>query len=379
MYGALTRIDTRLSAVFDDETTSASRRRSRAARLLASAVVTLTGIALLTPNITPLIVGGQPLFGVVLSVVGSVVCVGLAVSGYLLYRSRFSTANAVRISVWNLLGVVVLGTVLWMHSAYQGVLGATGVGGALTAGNVLAISAAAHVIIGVHDARRVRAEQLARERKKLAVLNRALRHNLRNEATVLLGHGERLADGIDDPNLAESARLVADRAETVGTLADKAKQVIETFEREEGVRTPREAGAMVDRVVESVAADGDVPIDVSVPDDCWLWADECYETALTELVENAVDHGQPPVAVAVTVDGDWVRTRVSDGGTGIPDQESAVVSGESEITPLTHASGMGLWLAQSAVEANGGELTFAERDDETVVTMSHRRADGRAN
>jgi signal transduction histidine kinase len=136
---------------------------------------------------------------------------------------------------------------------------------------------------------------------------------------------------------------------------------------------------MVDRVVESVAGDADVPIDVSVPDDCLLWADDCYETALTELVENAVDHGQPPIAVTVTVDGDWVRTRVADGGTGIPEQESAVVSGESEITPLTHASGMGLWLAQSAVEANGGELTFAGRDDETVVTMSHRRADGGAN
>ena len=379
MYGVLTRIDAGLSAMFDDGTPTASRRRSRAARLLASVTVTLTGIVLLTPNITPLVVGGQPPLGVTLSALGSVVCIGLAVSGYLLYRSDFSTANAVRISVWNLLGVVVLGSVLWMHSAYQGVLGATGVGGALTAGNVLAISAAAHVIIGVHDARRVRAEQLARERKKLAVLNRALRHNLRNEATVLLGHGERIASEVDDPGLSDSAQVVADRARTVGTLADKAKQVIETFERDEGVRTPAAVDAMVERVVESVAADTGASVDVSVPDDCWLWADGCYETALTELVENAVEHGDPPVEVSVVVDGDWVRTRVIDAGAGIPEQESAVVTGEADITPLTHASGMGLWLAQAAAEANGGTLAFETRSGETVVTLSHRRAEPGAN
>lgn len=366
MYGVLTRIDAGLSAMFDDGTTTASRRRSRAARLLASVTVTLTGIVLLTPNITPLVVGRQP-------PLGSVVCIGLAVSGYLLYRSDFSTANAVRISVWNLLGVVVLGSVLWMHSAYQGVLGATGVGGALTAGNVLAISAAAH------DAWRVRAEQLARERKKLAVLNRALRHNLRNEATVLLGHGERIASEVDDPGLSDSAQVVADRARTVGTLADKAKQVTETFERDEGVRTPGEVDVMVERAVESVAADTGASVDVSVPDGCWLWADGCYETALTELVENAVEHGDPPVEVSVVVDGDWVRTRVVDAGAGIPEQESAVVTGEADITPLTHASGMGLWLAQAAAEANGGTLAFETRSGETVVTLSHRRAEPGAN
>lgn len=364
----ITRIDRGLSSTFDDETTAVTRRRSRTARFLASAVVSVTGVLLLSPNVSPLVVGEQPPYSVALSVFGSVVCLGLAVSGYLLYRSDFSTSNAVRIAIWNLLGVVVLGAVLWMHGMFVFGASATRM---LTAGNVLAISTAAHVIIGVHDARRVRAEQLADEQRKFAVLNRALRHNLRNESTLLVGHGERLEHGVDDPELTASARVVAERARTVGGLADKAKAVIDLFEHGRRVERPHDVGTMIETVVEDIS----VSTAVSAPDDCLVWADDCYEIALTELVENAVEHGDPPVEVDVTVDDDWVHTRVRDGGEGIPDHEAAVVSGETEITPLTHASGLGLWLARSAAEANGGQLRFEERENETTVTLSHRRAE----
>lgn len=344
----------------------------------ASVAVSVTGVLLLSPNIAPLFVGGQPPFSVALSVFGSLVCLGLAVSGYLLYRSGFSTANAVRIAVWNLLGVVVLGAVLWLHGMVQGpvVFGADGVESALTAGNILAISTAAHVVIGVHDARRVRAEQLADEQRKLAVLNRALRHNLRNESTILVGHGERLEQEVDDPSLERSARVVAERARTVGGLADKAKTIIELFERERRVEHPHDVRTMVDGAAAEVTGDAGATVDVSVPDGVWVWADDCYRTALGELVENALEHGEPPVEVTVTADDEWVHTCVRDAGAGVPAHESVVVGGEADITPLTHASGLGLWLARSAAEANGGHLRFEEESAGTVVTLSHRRATG---
>jgi sensor histidine kinase regulating citrate/malate metabolism len=68
---------------------------------------------------------------------------------------------------------------------------------------------------------------------------------------------------------------------------------------------------------------------------------------------------------------------VTDAGDGIPDHESDVVSGTVGITPLVHASGMELWLARSAVEANGGQFQFEAGAEGTVVTLSHRRAASR--
>jgi signal transduction histidine kinase len=155
---------------------------------------------------------------------------------------------------------------------------------ALAAGNVLAISAAAHVIIGVHDARRVRAEQLAREREKFAVLSRVLRHNLRNDATVLIGQSERLAAELDEGSLAEAADMVHRRSRAVGGMAEKTKTMLEALER----RSSPNARLNVHDVATDVTDD------------------------------------------------------VADDGPGIPDDERTVIAGETEITQLKHGSGLGL-------------------------------------
>ena len=43
----------------------------------------------------------------------------------------------------------------------------------------------------------------------------------------------------------------------------------------------------------------------------------------------------------------------------IPEAERAVGSGDAEITPIKHASGLGLWLVRLTADAFGGELLFS--------------------
>lgn len=142
---------------------------------------------------------------------------GLAVSGYLLYRSACSTANAVRIAVGNVLGVVVLGVVLRLHGLFQGPAWSGVVGGnTLAAGNILVISTTAHVIIGVHDARRVRADRLCGGTAEGRGVEPCAPAQLHNESTLLVGRGERLEGTVSDPEVERSARVVIERARVVG-------------------------------------------------------------------------------------------------------------------------------------------------------------------
>jgi signal transduction histidine kinase len=83
---------------------------------------------------------------------------------------------------------------------------------------------------------------------------------------------------------------------------------------------------------------------------------------LDELLENAVEHGDAEpwvrVATGTTRAGDGVAVVVEDDGPGIPEDERAVVAGETEITQLSHATGLGLWTATMVVDSMGGEVRF---------------------
>ena len=342
-------------------------------RMLASATLVLTGVVLLVPNITVLLTPPTEAVGTVLSMLGTVVSTGLVAAGYSLYHSNFSNRNAVRIAIWNVLGLVVLGSVMIGLFAYQSDAGVDIANQAFTIANLLAIGAAAHVIIGVYDARRVRAEELAAERRKLAVLNRVLRHNLRNEATVLLGHAEGIAASAEDEEIVDSARTLRKHVETVGELAEEADTVMGVYDRHGSGLEERSVRPDVERAVESVGADHpEADLSVDVPDGLTARSDPALPDALEELVENGVVHGDedPEVSVTAAREEDWVAIEIRDDGPGIPEEEYQVVTGDTEITQLTHGSGLGLWVAQAVVDAAGGRLDFGlPSEGGTVVTL----------
>ena len=367
-------VDTVLREVgFDPEVESAGEPDRGAARAVASAVVVLTGVVLLIPNVTVLLTPPTETVGTVLSLLGTLVSTGLVAAGYSLYRSNFSNRNAIRIAVWNVLGLVVLGSVMVGLFAYQSDAGVEIVNQTFTIANLLAIGAAAHVIIGVYDARRVRAEELAAERRKLAVLNRVLRHNLRNEATVMLGHAEQIAAVSEDEGVAESARTLQRHVETVGELAEEADTVMSVYDRHGSGLEERSVWADANGAAEAVAENHpEADISVDVPENLQARSDPALPDALEELIENGVVHGsdEPKVEVTAAREDDWVALEIRDDGPGIPEEEYQVVTGDTEITQLTHGSGLGLWVAQAVVDAAGGRLDFGlPSEGGTVVTL----------
>jgi signal transduction histidine kinase len=103
-------------------------------------------------------------------------------------------------------------------------------------------------------------------------------------------------------------------------------------------------------------------------------ASEGLRTALDELLENAAEHGDPPVEASVRILPDAVELSVTDRGDGVPAHEREVVAGETDITQLTHGSGLGLWVAKTVADTHRGSLSFSETEDSTTVTLSVPRA-----
>jgi PAS domain S-box-containing protein len=210
---------------------------------------------------------------------------------------------------------------------------------------------------------------ITQHQRRLQVLNRVLRHNLRNEANVVVGNAARLADRLDgaDGETGDAVASVREAASRLERLTREAGDIVRMLSRPDP--TPGEGQVDCVRLARSVvrthrrsspAAD----IELEGPDSKWVGASERLQLALDSLVDNAIEHNpaETPRVRVVIADDDadgWVRLRVEDDGPIIPETERVVVTGDAEITPTRHASGLGLWLVRLTTDAFGGELSFS--------------------
>jgi len=227
-----------------------------------------------------------------------------------------------------------------------------------------------------------------RRRQQLEVLNRVLRHNLRNDAGVVHGYGGLLAERLDDPELLRMADAVERRAGALAALGEKAGTV-------EALLSDGEASAVaVDELVAGAVADArkreaDATVEVDIEQNAEAaagWTTRVRADALRAVVENTVENalvhhdgegveradGGPWVGVSLereAVGGDapsgerpdrFVLT-VTDDGPGIPDHETAAVESGQE-TALEHGSGLGLWVVAWGAAAVGADVDYAERE-----------------
>jgi signal transduction histidine kinase len=205
--------------------------------------------------------------------------------------------------------------------------------------------------------------------QRLDVLNRVLRHNLRNDATSIIGRAQLISDGGEIDDSAE--RIVETTTDLVST-AERARE-IERMMDGSGTETA-DLAADVDRAVESVEATEGVEVTTALPEDVTAAVDPTVlETVLTNLLDNAAEHndaGEPLVVLSGDVDGDTLSIAVADNGPGIPDHEQQVLEAGEE-SALEHGSGLGLWAVHWGVTRMGGDLAFAENDPRgSIVTVS---------
>jgi len=217
-----------------------------------------------------------------------------------------------------------------------------------------------------------------RRERYFRVVNRILRHNLRNELNVVFGFASEIAANAEDARTADYARRIETTGKRLADLAEGAADIRRVVE--EGTVSdpdPVPVGGVAAAVREEYAERfPEARIDVAVPDDVLVRGDERLEEAIRHLVENALVHSRDD-APRVEIAGERhpgtgaVSVRVADDGPGIPEGVREVITGEAEVTQLNHNTGIGLWIVAWIVEAYGGDIAFGPGigGEGTTVTL----------
>ena len=208
---------------------------------------------------------------------------------------------------------------------------------------------------------------LKRRNQQLSVLNRILRHNLRNDLMAIHAQVETAIEHADD-GTADRLADAAERAEGLLSTAEvstRVRRIVGDTEVERR-RLDDTLRRLADRAREAYP---DATVAVSA-DPAAAMATRSVDAALWELFENACEHAgdAPHVDASVRCDGTETTVTIVDDGPGIPEHEHQVLT-DSEETPLEHASGLGLWLVYWVAEASGGDIAF-DADDGTTVTVT---------
>ncbi len=194
--------------------------------------------------------------------------------------------------------------------------------------------------------------------QRLAVLNRVLRHNLRNKLDVIKSHAEVL-DGEEHP------ATITDTADELDRLGNEARR-IDRFLSASSTAEVDLAEAMT-RARDAVTGEyPEITVSLDSPVDAVVTTNrEALEAALESAVENAFSYADSAVEITAERYEDGCTVLISDDGSGIPELELRSLDSGTE-TPLQHGTGLGLWQLKWAVTTIGGDLTIETTDGTTV-------------
>ncbi|OYR54263.1 MEDS domain-containing protein [Halorubrum halodurans] len=204
--------------------------------------------------------------------------------------------------------------------------------------------------------------------QRLGIVNRVLRHNVRNDLNVVKGTLELVA---------ETGSLSAENEERLAVAIENAESVIEIAEKARYIQRttgntavePRRLRPPIETAIEEAAAEHPAAdVRFSGVNDVTVLADENLNVALYEAVVNGIVHqdtDSPTVLVsASTPSEDTARIEVRNRGT-IPNVERYTLERGTE-TALEHSSGLGLWLIKWIVENAHGSIEFPDADTDEV-------------
>ncbi|MFB6251692.1 MAG: PAS domain S-box protein [Halobellus sp.] len=216
-------------------------------------------------------------------------------------------------------------------------------------------------------------------RRHLEVMQRVMRHNMRNDLTKVRGWTEVMCDEPDPDKRTEHLETVIGIIEKWESMIEKMQEIRQVLQSQSETLDRAESEELIHNAVAAVreqSAEATVVTDVSDGGETQLPA--TIAIAIRELIKNSIE-ARADATVGVTLshlDEGWVEISVRDDGPGLPDMEADVLE-TGEESPLNHGQGLGLWMVRMIVIRSGGDVSVDSTPDGTEVRLRLPATDDR--
>ncbi|MFB6149445.1 MAG: PAS domain S-box protein, partial [Halobacteriales archaeon] len=224
-------------------------------------------------------------------------------------------------------------------------------------------------------------ERLEETTEELEALNRVVRHDIRNDMSIILGWAQMLDDHVDETGQAYLQKILAS-GEHIVELTEIARDYVEALTSEDTVEvTPTPLRSILETEIDlrrESFPEAEFVVTGEIPD-VEVMANEMLGSVFRNLLNNAVQHNtndEPVVDITCEVDDDDVVVRVADNGSGIPDDRKESIFGKGEKDLGSPGTGIGLYLVQTLVNQYDGSVWVEDNEpDGAVFTVRLVRAE----
>ncbi len=213
--------------------------------------------------------------------------------------------------------------------------------------------------------------ELTAQRDNMDVLNKVMRHDIRNDLQLVLAYAETAKPHVDAEGK-EYLEQVLEAAREAVDITEVARDVTDVMLQTEVEPHPKNLRTVLTDVIEATRASNEnalVTIEGVLPA-VEVRADDMLSSVFRNLLKNAIYHNDKPVpevTVQAEQDGDRAVVHIADNGPGIPADRTETVFQEGEMGLDSEGTGLGLYLVKTLVDRYQGDVSIEDNEPTGAV------------
>jgi len=203
------------------------------------------------------------------------------------------------------------------------------------------------------------------------IYGRILRHNIRNELNIVMGHTNIIQDK-GCTNIQNNVQSINNSTSSLLDISKKSQKIEQIINNIDSQDKFNSESLIKKSSIKFTNKHTDVNINVNIHDSFNFIAHEQFELVLDEIIENGIEHNESKnkkIKIDSINNNKGKQIIIQDNGESIDNTEVKTVFNLSDETKLEHGSSLGLWLIKFIIDLSDLSIEFENNQNGTKVII----------